>query len=337
MSEASSTPAYALGIDIGGTKVSAALVSDRGEIVEYSGKPFVLTTEYDGLTQGAGRALELAVELGQDILAAELVSPAEVAVCGVGTPGVVDTATATIVVGAANIPGSEGVIFGSVLGPVFRLPVYAENDVNCAAYAEALFGAGREADPVLCITLGAGVGGGLVTGGRLYRGKRGAACEIGHTIVDCRGKLCRCGARGCLETEFSTEVIREELTEAATQYPESVFGRYVREGQALTARHLFMALEEGDPVADRIFDRLTDALAAAVCSAFRMVDPEVVVLGGGLMQAGDVLLETLRRKVQRQLVGLAVDGPSPLVPALLGAAGVVVGAAVMALREARGE
>jgi len=200
---------------------------------------------------------------------------------GIGAPGELD-ATRRRLVRANHFPGWANVPIADVLAEQLGIPVALENDANCAAWGELRGGIGRGARSLACFTLGTGVGGGLVLGGELWTGANGAAAAFGHIAVDPNGPLCRCGQHGCVEQYASA-------TAVATRY-----GRG-------SARDAFDAAARGEPEAIAVVDWSCDGLAAGVANVIHIVQPDVVVLGGGMAAAGSVMLDRVRAGVARRV------------------------------------
>jgi len=329
----SSESSWALGLDIGGTKIIGGLVNARGELARANGRPIIVRYEYDGLVEGSNRAQELLVRIGQQLLAVSAVPQARINAVGIGVAGTVDFAEGQVVIDSANVAGMEAIDFPAFCAEQFGMPGYADNDVNCAAYAEAHFGAGRGRDPVFCATLGAGVGGGLIVGGEVYRGFFGSAMEIGHTVVNYQGGPCPCGGTGHLEKWFATEAIEKRLAQAVQEHPNCLIGQYSAISQRPTVEALFPAARDNDPVAQSILDDLLEMLAAALGTVSSLLVPEVIVIGGGMAQAGGILFTPLREKLSKYIAYPGGAYIPPIVPAALGPNATLIGAGAMALAE----
>ena len=215
----------------------------------------------------------------------------------------------------------------------FVLRWWADNDVNCAAYSEAHFGAGQGCDPVFCATLGAGIGGGLVVRGDIYRGYAGSAMEVGHTVIDYRGIPCPCGGKGHLEATFNTATIERRLAELVRRDSDSLVGQVAENPQRPIPKDMFKAARRDDPAALRLVDELTDVLAAALGTVCSLMVPEIIVIGGGMSQAGDVLFTPLREKLPTYIAYPEGTYIPPVVPAALGPEATLVGAGALALSE----
>jgi len=258
-----------LGIDLGGTTVKLGIC------------------DADGVVR-ARASLDTEVERGPDDAMARiahaaraLVAGGRVDACGAGVPGEIDR-DRRVLVRAHHFPGWTNVGIGERLAAMLGVPTALENDANCAAWGELCAGAGRGARSLACFTLGTGVGGGVVIDGELWTGANGAAGAFGHIVVDPRGPECPCGQRGCLEQYASATALARR------------FGRG-------SAREAFEAARRGDARAVAAIDWACDGLAAGVATVIHVMQPEVVVLGGGMAAAGDALLERVRGGVARRV------------------------------------
>jgi glucokinase len=210
------------------------------------------------------------------------------------------------------------------------LPTYVDNDANVAALAEHLYGAARGAKDVVLLTIGTGIGGGLVLGGELYRGSTGAGAELGHVVIEMDGPRCQgnCPGRGCVETLASGTALGREGREAAEGNPDSTLGRMAAEGEEIDGKAVTEAALGGDRVAIDVFDTIGSRLGVALTSFANIFQPEVIVIGGGVIAAGDLLLEPARRVVQER--ALRPMNATPIVAAELGQDAGMIGAAAMA-------
>nr|PZN38179.1 MAG: hypothetical protein DIU70_11360 [Bacillota bacterium] len=234
------------------------------------------------------------VDLCRRALAAAGVEAREVAAAGVGLPGPVDTRRGTTLQ-TPNIPGLEGFPVASFLREQLGVPVFVENDANLAALGEWALGAGRGARHVLYVTVSTGIGGGIVLDGRVYSGAHGSAGEVGHILAVPGGRPCGCGRRGCLEAHASGTAIGQIATEALAagepsrlrEMADPVTGR-------VTAAQVAAAAREGDPLATRIWDQAMRHIGWALGDLANILDPERIVLGGGVARAGEQMLGPVR-------------------------------------------
>ena len=306
-----------LGIDIGGTNVKAALVSVDGAVVSFA------STGWSG---GApADAVDAAASLYEQLLAdGHDQTPAA---CGCGCAGLVDR-RAGVVRSSPNLPSWHDVKLQEALEKRLSLRTTLENDANAAAYAEYVAGAARGATNAVMLTLGTGVGGGIILEGRLYRGSHGTAGEIGHSTVSFDGPPCSCGARGCLEALTSAASIVARATELMSGGRSSSLAE-VAAGRALTARDVGEAANRGDDVAVEALAAAGASLGAGLASVVQILDPDVIVIGGGVAAVGEHLLEPARREMEARVQDADFRAPR-IVPAELGGAAGVVGAALLA-------
>lgn len=284
-----------LGIDLGGTK-SAAVVGDAGG--------HVLARASAPTPQGSWQeGVRLLIALARDACRQMDVSPADLAAVGVSCGGPLDTSTGTVYA-PPNLPAWESVPLRSLLEDEFCLPTFLENDANATALAEHRWGAGQGCSEMAFLTMGTGIGGGLILGGKLYRGRSDLAGEIGHVTLLPGGPRCPCGKRGCLEALASGTAI----------------GRIGRErfGESdLTARDICARARQGDPLARSILGEAAWYLGIALANLLQTLNLERIVLGTLAVHAGDLLLEPIRDAAREHCWPRVWDGVS-ILPAALG-------------------
>jgi glucokinase len=250
---------------------------------------------------------------------------------GVGCKGVIDPDTTRI----ESLPGSlhylQGLRIADLIGLPLEVPIFADNDARVALAGEMVWGAAKDRSNVLMLTLGNGVGGAAMVHSHILRGHAGVAGQIGHLTIDPHGAICSCGNRGCLETVFSARAIEAEARAAVARGCNSVLTRLFREQpQLATCRTVFQAASEGDEVACSIVSDAIHSLAAAVAGLLHLFDPEIVILGGQVVDAGADLLDPLRKQVwqrTRRLLGREVPIMEQQVSdksGIVGAAGLVL-------------
>ena len=304
------------GIDIGGTKLLAVAATGKGEIVAERRQP---------TAEGPDAILSATCAVVADLLAAE----PGIAAVGVGLPGLVDLGG--VVHYAPNLPGFVGVPARQRLAAACPVPVVVDNDANVAALGEVLHGAGRGHREVLVVTLGTGVGGGLVINGDVYRGGHGLAAEIGHFTVDPAGPLCACGERGHWEAIASGTALGRRAREwAARGDAPAVLAWAGGVVEAVTAHHVRMAAEAGEPDGPAILAEHARAVATGLGGLVNILDPEIVVISGGLIDLGDHLLAPLRAVLPEYVEAAALRPMPPVLPAALGEHAGAVGAAALA-------
>ncbi|WP_323792164.1 ROK family glucokinase [Nocardioides sp.] len=306
------------GIDIGGTKIAGAVVDEQGKILA---EARVVSPATD--TE--------AVEDAVASLVTTLSAQHEVSAVGIGAAGYVDAGRA-VVMFAPNIAWRDEDLRSEIESRV-HLPVVVENDANAAAWGEFAFGAAADVDDMLMITVGTGVGGGLVLGGELYRGAFGAAAEIGHLRVVRGGRLCGCGNLGCLEQYASgSALVKDARAQALTPEAADLLARAGGNVLAIDGPMITRAAAEGDAFALGRLRELGTWLGEAIASLAAVLDPGAVVIGGGVSESGDLLLDPIREAFVNELTG---RGHRPFLEvraaSLANAAG-VIGAADLARR-----
>lgn len=310
---------YTIGIDVGGTKVLGGVVNSSGEIL--------VDARRDTPREG-GQALTHGIAE----VARELMGKYSVGSVGISAAGFVSSDRKTILA-TPNIAGWNGVDLDAQLTELIGVPVVIENDANAAAWGEAIFGAGRGHDNLLIVTVGTGIGGGIVLNGNLHRGGFGIAAEIGHMRVVPEGHLCGCGVRGCLEQYASGSALMRHAREAISATPELArnllsLGNGTVDG--LTGKHITEAAQAGDAVALAAFNTTAHYLGAGIASLSVILDPTRIVIGGGVVAAGEILLEPTRQSLIRHMP-FAGKHPYPdIVPAQLGNQAGLVGVADLA-------
>lgn len=247
---------------------------------------------------------------------------------GLGIPATIDHDKG-VAVSAVNLPLADLPIRDLVSEQV-GLPVFVDNDANVAALAEHLYGAARGADDAVMLTIGTGIGGGLILGGEVYRGATGAGAELGHTVIDINGPPCQgnCPGRGCVETLASGTAIAREGKAAAESDPDSVLATMLAEGHPIDGRAVTEAALAGDPTSVAVFELVGTRLGAALTSFANIFEPKVIVVGGGVMAAGELLLGPARRELQKR--ALRPMNEIPVLAAEMGPDAGMIGAAAMA-------
>ena len=312
-----------IGIDVGGTKIAAGVVGTDGKI----GARTHRDTPADSVDATAAAICDAA---------AELIAEHEVEAVGIGAAGFVSSDRSTVLF-APNLAWRDEPL-GTRVSDVLKVPVVVENDANAAAWGEFAFGAARHVEHMVCITVGTGIGGGVVIGGELLRGANGVAAELGHMRVVPGGHRCGCGARGCIEQYASgSALVREGRAQAesgslAAAQMLSVCG--ITDPAQLTGPMITKAAAGGDPCAVELFDDLGRWLGEALASIATLFDPSMIVVGGGVSAAGDLLLKSATVAFERNLPAKA-NRPHPVFGlAELGNDAGIIGAADLARRPA---
>jgi len=278
---------FAIGVDLGGTKLLAGAVGADLSVHHRARRP-ALGLDQAGLIEMCVQAVEEA----RNSVAGE------VSCVGFGIPCTFDRRTG-LAVQAVNLPLAD-IPFRDVMAERLGLPVVVDNDANCAALVEARAGAGRGASELVMLTLGTGIGGGSVLGGEVYRGAIGAGAELGHVVVDMDGPPCQgnCPNRGCLEAVASGTALVREASLAVASRPGTTLGQALEDGRALTGPLITELAHDGDQVARDVIALIGRRLGVGIASLVNVFNPEVVVIGGGVIAAGEMLLAPARAELQ---------------------------------------
>ncbi len=308
-----SAQAHAIGIDIGGTSIKAGIVDANGEVIA----PISVLTQASG-----GRdviAASLLEALQQTVAAAALhkIDPAGI---GIASAGAIDSKNGTVFAATENLPGWAGFDLRGFVKQYTRLSIFVENDAHAAALSELHYGAARGISSLVALTLGTGIGGGIVLEGKLQRGQHGFAGSIGHQTIRFDGRPCNCGRRGCLEAYVSTAALIHEYRSLA---PAAASGSE----DATLARHIATLSIDGDNAARTAFTTLAGYLAEGLANVFNILDPEVIVLSGGLIEGQLTFMDELQSKVQ-SLLHFGGKRPPRMMRATAGRYAGVQGAAV---------
>jgi glucokinase len=311
-------PAGFIGVDLGGTKILTALVDEQGQVTSRVRIPTP--------KGGPEAVVDAVVEAVHEVCARAGVDRSAARGVGVGAPGPLDPESG-VVFEPPNMPGWRDVPLAEMLSRRLGLCVAVENDANAAAMGEHWVGAGAGIDDLIYITVSTGIGGGLILGGRLYRGVTGTAGEVGHVVIETGGPRCGCGRLGCLEALASgTAIAREARAAVLAGQPTSLS---VIPVERLEAEDVARAAREGDPLARKVFARAAAALGTGIANLVNLFNPSLVIVGGGVARAGDLLFGPVRRIVHQEAFerpGAAVR----IVPAGLGDDVGAVGAAAVA-------
>ena len=309
-----------VGIDLGGTKIAGAVVDPAGRIRH---RVFKLTAAKDGPKAVLDRIVDVARESVRDA-GLEL---EDMLAVGIGSPGPLDP-DAGVVVHSPNLPGWDRVRVKDHVQDALGRPVFMDNDCNVATLAEHVLGAGSGVSDLIGLFLGTGIGGGVIIANRVHRGFSKQGGELGHVVVDVNGPKCGCGQRGCVEALASRQVICREIVEAVRKGRKSVITE--TDPAKLRTTLLAQALAENDPLVREVMTKAMEYLGVAVASIAHVVSPEMVILGGGILEAlNDEMLAAVESSARKRALPLVMDGVK-FVRAQLGEDAGVLGAAVLA-------
>ena len=306
---------YRVGIDLGGTNIAAGLVDENMNILCQMSVPTLSERPYQEIVRDMAVLVRGLVNMGN-------ISMDEVESVGIGSPGTPEKETGNILY--SNNLGWYDVPLLPELAKYIPVPLKVDNDANCAALGEFLAGAAKGCKSAVMITLGTGVGGGIVLDGQIYDGVNHAGAEIGHTVIVSGGELCTCGRRGCWEAYASATALIRMGKEAAAANPESLLAGY----EKLDGLAIFTAADQGDKAAQEVIDRYLFYVAEGLTNVVNVFQPEAVVIGGGICGQGERILKPIREQVAKDVFCKQVPVPQ-IVTATLGNAAGIIGAAFL--------
>lgn len=274
-----------IGIDLGGTNIAVGLVDESGKIIKKDSAPTRRERGYEEIVRDmASLARCVARESGH--------SMGEVKAIGIGSPGTVDNSRGMVVY--ANNLKMDHAPIAAEMRKYFDLPVNLENDANAAAYGEYV-ATGKNASSFVFMTLGTGVGGGIIMDGKIYRGFNGAGAELGHNTLIFGGERCNCGKRGCWEVYGSVTGLINQTEAAIEKHPDSLMARLKAERGTVDGRTAFDASRSGDEAAKAVVARYLEYVADGICSLVNIFEPEALLIGGGISKEGDYLLDPIKK------------------------------------------
>jgi len=314
-----------LAIDLGGTKIRTALISNKGKIMA---KEYSLTLASEGLEAMMGRMLS-----GIDrLLSLKNLAPFQLHGMSIAAAGAIDSEKG-LVTSSPNLPGWHDVPVRDIVRSKYKVDPFLINDASAAALGEHEFGAGKGVNNLIYLTVGTGIGGGIIIDGKLYCGVSGSAGEIGHMTIDVNGTRCNCGNTGCLEILASGTAMAKEATRRIKQGEGSSLTKIV-EGKIenITAETVEFAARGGDYLALEVISKAATYLGVGMVNLANIFNPEMIIVGGGVAKMGELLLEPARRVVQERAFKLPAKAVR-IVPAQLGDDSGLVGAAVFAFQQ----
>ncbi|HOD95507.1 MAG TPA: ROK family glucokinase [Candidatus Hydrogenedentes bacterium] len=311
-----------IGVDLGGTNIKAAVVSEDKKIIVQGDCP-------TGAAAGPGPVMDLMAGFVKDLIASAGLTMADVLAAGFGAPGPMNWRSG-VVFSPPNLPGWKDVPLADEMKARLGVPCYVDNDANVACYGEYWMGAGQGAESIVVFTLGTGLGGGIVVFGELLRGIDGTAAELGHLKVQKDGRLCGCGSKGCLETYASVTGMLRTAKEGWDGADTSLKALCDNDPGKLTGKMIYEAAMSGDAFARDVFTETAVWIGLGAASMVNALNPERIILCGGMSKSGDLLYETVRKTVKEN----AFEVPAArcqILPAGLGNDSGVLGSAGCAL------
>lgn len=312
---------YYIGIDLGGTNIVAGVVDENYRII----------TKATTKTNCPRPEKEIAADMAKVALEAAqkaCISIDDIEWIGIGTPGIANSETG--IIEYSNNLGFENTPMVDYIKEYIDKPVFIENDANAAAYGEFVAGAAKDANNAVCITLGTGVGGGIVIDGKIYAGSNFAGAEIGHTVIEVDGAQCSCGRKGCFEAYSSATGLIRMTKEAMYKDKESKMWQMTEErGGKVSARTAFDCMREGDKSAKEVTDKYIKYLAAGITNTINIFQPDILCIGGGVCNEGDALLIPVKKIVQEEVYTRNSPKNTEIVIAKLGNDAGIIGAAFL--------
>lgn len=317
--------AYYIGVDVGGTNIACGITDDDCNIIARS----KVKTNRSGkatpapYTEVLGE-IKSAVRIACDEAG---ITPAAAHSIGIGCPGTCNNSSG--VVEYSNNLGFLNVPLKKDVEEEFGIPVYLENDANAAAFGEFVAGAAKGANSAVAITLGTGVGSGIIIDGKIYRGANFAGGEIGHTVIVMDGLPCTCGRRGCFEAYSSATGLVKMTIEASELNPDSIMAKMIRDDGKVSARTAYKAMRQGDPVGRAVTEQYVKYLSCGIANVINTFQPDILCIGGGVCNEGDALLTPLKAAVAEQIYSKNSAKNTEIVICKLGNDAGIIGAAML--------
>ncbi len=310
---------YRLGVDLGGTNIVAGIVDENYNII---GSAKCKTAA----PRPAEKIVEDIFKISKEAAENVGISLEDISAAGIGSPGLINPIEG--IISFANNLKFKDVPLAKMLEDKMGLKFYLENDANAAAYGEYLAGCGKNSKHFIIITLGTGVGGGIIIDGKIYSGTNFAGAELGHITLDMNGDACSCGRRGCFETYASATALIKQTKYAMIEHPDSIMWKLVDgDINAVDGRTPFLAKDYNDEVGKKVVDRYVWYLAKGVSSVIAIFQPDVVALGGGISKEGDNLLKPVKEIIKNENFLNFVDKKTEIKTAVLGNDAGIIGAA----------
>ena len=314
---------YRIGIDLGGTNIVAGVVDDEFRIVATAKCKTRIPRPAEEIVVDMARMAKEAVQNAG-------LTMADIAYVGVGSPGTCNADTG--IVEYSNNLQFEKLPLRDMLGGMLDKAVYIENAANAAALGEALAGAAKGAQSCVCITLGTGVGGGIIIDGKIYGGFNFAGAELGHTVIMVDGELCTCGRFGCWEAYASATALINQTRRAMVNHPDSAMWSIAEDLDKVNGRTAFDGMRAGDAVAAQVVDTYIKYIATGLINVINIFQPEVLCIGGGICKEGDTLLKPLAAHIERERYSKYSSHQTRLCVATLGNDAGIIGAAFLGER-----
>lgn len=312
---------YKLGIDLGGTNIVAGVVDDNYNIVATAKVKTNLPRKAEEIVDDMAKVTFEAIKNAN-------LTPDDIDAFGVGTPGSINPYTG--VVSYSNNLGFYDLHLGDLLKEKTGKTFYLENDANAAAYGEYIAGAGKGTKNFIAVTLGTGIGGGIIIDGKLYSGSNYAGGELGHTVIQMNGEACTCGRLGCFEAYASATALIRQTKQAMVRYPESSMWKLCENDiNKVNGRTSFDAMRLGDEAGKKVVDDYIAYLAIGISNIINIFQPEIICIGGGVSKEGETLTDPLKKTVYGENYARNLGTATKIIPAKLGNDAGIIGAAFL--------
>jgi len=309
-------------VDLGGTNIKFGIVSEKGEILYKGMFSAQANLGRDAILNNINKAIEQSFVFARR-------KKIKIKGIGVGSPGTVNLNTGKIEGSCPNLPQMVNVNLKRRLSKSFKLPIYVDNDANVMALAEFKFGAAKGYKDVFCLTLGTGIGGGIILDGKLFHGSNFAAAEFGHMTICYNGRKCNCGGIGCLEMYASAPAMVKDAKRLLKRYRKSIIHKLIKRNlDKLTTEVIFQAERKGDVLASDVINQACTYLGTGIASAVNLLNPQVVVIGGGVSQGGMSFIRRIEEEVKKRAFPSATKSLK-VVKAKLGNDAGFIGAAIL--------
>ncbi len=314
---------YYIGVDLGGTNIVSGVVDENCHILAKAKLPTNTPRSGKEIAEDMAQTARMAVEEAG-------LTMADIESVGIGAPGTINRDT-NIIEYSNNIEFYDEPM-GAHMTALLGKTVYMDNDANAAALGECVAGAAQGAKDAVVITLGTGIGSGIIIDGKIYSGFNFAGAEVGHTVIEVDGRLCTCGRRGCFEAYASATGLIASTKEAISVHPDGVLAQTAQEEGKVSARTAFNAMRKGDAAAKAVVESYIKYLAAGIANVINVFQPQVLCIGGGVCNEGEPLMAPLREQVYEQLFSRHSKRQTRIVTAQLGNDAGIIGAAMLGVR-----
>ena len=314
---------YYIGVDLGGTNIAIGIVDEKYNIIAKKSVPTNCPRSADEISDDIAKTI-------YELLNDSDISISKVAWVGIGTPGSVNSETG--VIERAHNLGFSNTPLKKLLEDRLNVKCFIENDANAAAYGEFLNGAAKGANNAVCITIGTGIGGGIIIDKKIYTGSNFYGAELGHTTIEINGKECNCGRKGCMERYCSATALIEQTQEKMLKYPDSIMWQECNgDISKVSGRTAFDAMKKKDIIAKEVVDKYIEYLACGCTNFVNIFQPDVLIIGGGVSKEGGVLLNPLKEIISRESFDKDPEKATRVLAATLGNDAGIIGAAFLGL------